>query len=304
MSEAGQEPGRPILLTAPDELRGVTQEWRCQGHRVGLVPTMGALHRGHMALVAAARAAADRVVVSIFVNPLQFGPGDDYQRYPRNQAEDLLALAAAGVDAAYLPPTEAVYPNGFATSITVDSASADRWEGHFRPGHFQGVAVVVAKLFAATGPCSAFFGEKDAQQAALVTRLARDIDLGVQVVVCPVVRDPDGLALSSRNAYLDGSQRGAALCLNRALRAAALAFREGSRSGRHLSCLASQVIESEPAAKLDYAAVVDPISFVPQVEADGSSRLILAARVGGVRLLDTGVLAELATWGASGQDRA
>jgi len=303
MSEAAKEPALPSLLTTPDELRELAQAWRCQGYRVGLVPTMGALHRGHLALVAAARAAADRVVVSIFVNPLQFGPGEDYQRYPRDRDEDLRLLAAAGVDAVYLPTTEAVYPSGFATSITVDAAGADRWEGHFRPGHFQGVAVVVAKLFAATGPCSAFFGEKDAQQAALVTQLAKDLDLGAQVVVCPVVRDPDGLALSSRNAYLDRSQREAALALKRALREAGLAFSDGSRSGAQLTRLAARVIESEPAAKLDYAAVVDPVTFAPQVDADLSSRLILAARVGGVRLLDTGVLGELANSPAPGQDR-
>jgi len=293
MTEAVTESRGPALLREPPALRRVAEDWRCQGQRIGLVPTMGALHRGHLELVAAARSSTDRVVVSIFVNPLQFAPGEDYQRYPRDQAEDLRKLAAAGVDAIYAPSEAVVYPTGFATTIRVDAAGADRWEGQFRPGHFQGVATVVAKLFITTGPCRAFFGEKDAQQAALVTRLAQDLDCGVEVVVCPVVREPDGLALSSRNVYLDGSQRRAALCLSRALRAAALAFAQGTRSGVRLSRLAAQTIEAEPKVQLDYAAVVDPDNFEPEVEAKASSRLMLAARIGGVRLLDTGVLSDL-----------
>ncbi len=290
MNEPGAELGVPAVLAAPDSLRDLAQQWRCHGLRVGLVPTMGALHRGHLSLVEAARAAVDRVVVSIFVNPLQFGPGEDYQHYPRRREEDLRLLRDAGADAVYIPAAEAVYPPGFATSIQVEAAAAERWEGQFRPGHFRGVATVVAKLFAATGPCSAFFGEKDAQQAAVVSQLARDLDLGVQLVVCPVVRDADGLALSSRNAYLSAPQRAAALCLVRALRVTALEFSRGRKSGAHLARVAVEVIRSEAGVQLEYAALVDPVTFEPLEEAGEASRLILAARVGGVRLLDTAVL--------------
>lgn len=290
MSEAAADQGQLLVLDHPDSLRKLTHGWRCEGQGVGLVPTMGALHRGHLSLVEAARVAADKVVVSIFVNPLQFAPGEDYRPYPRSEAEDLRLLRDAGVDAVYMPTAETVYPKGFASLITVEAAASDRWEGRSRPGHFRGVATVVGKLFAATGPCAAFFGEKDAQQAALVAQLARDLDLGVQVVVCPVVREADGLAISSRNAYLSTSHRAAALCLSRALRAVALEFSRGSRSGAHLSRVAAEVIRSEPGVALDYAAVVDPVSFEPLMEVDGSGRLILAARVGGVRLLDTAVL--------------
>src|SRR6266700_3794519 len=193
------------IETIPDA-RSQSEAWRCEGLRVGLVPTMGALHAGHLSLVGRARAECDRTVVSIFVNPLQFGPGEDFERYPRQLAADLAALREAGVDAVYRPSVDAMYPAGATTRVRV--AELDEvLEGECRPGHFEGVATVVLKLFEAVRPHRAYFGQKDGQQARLVTRLARDLDTGVQVVVCPTVREPDGLALSSRNVYLRGPER-------------------------------------------------------------------------------------------------
>lgn len=277
-------------MRLPQKLRRLADGWRGEGLAVGLVPTMGALHEGHLSLVRAARRECQRVVVSIFVNPLQFGPGEDYRSYPRRPREDLKVLAREGVDAVYQPAVRAVYPKGFATAVTVSAAASESWEGAYRPGHFQGVATVVAKLFAATGPSRAYFGEKDAQQAALVSRLAQDLDLGVEVAVCPTVRDPDGLALSSRNAYLSETGRRAALCLCRALRAASAAFSGGETSASLLEGVAAALVGDEPGAQLDYAAVVDPVSLERRERADAGSRLLLAARVEGVRLIDNCLL--------------
>src|SRR2546421_1759568 len=201
------------------EARDLSEAWRCQDLAVGLVPTMGALHAGHLSLVQRSREECARTVVSIFVNPLQFGPGEDFERYPRDLDADLAALRAEGVDAVYTPSVATMYPQGATTRVRV--AELDEvLEGECRPGHFEGVATVVLKLFDTVRPLRAYFGQKDGQQARLVSRLARDLDTGVEVVVCPTVREPDGLALSSRNAYLRDAERAAALCLVRALAAA------------------------------------------------------------------------------------
>jgi pantoate--beta-alanine ligase len=286
---APEQPGDPVLVKTPPQLRALTAGWRKADEVVGLVPTMGALHAGHQALIAAAKKACDRVVVSIFVNPLQFGPGVDYPSYPRQLEGDLEQLGKLGVDACYHPAVEALYPRGFATRVTV-SSGGDLWEAASRPGHLVGVATVVAKLFAATGSCRAYFGEKDAQQVAVVSSLAKDLDTGVEVVVCPTVREPDGLAASSRNQLLSPAGREAALSLSRALIKAADTFASGVVSGPEVAQAAAQVIESEPGTRLDYAAVVDPVDFRPVEVATPKSRVMVAAKVEAVRLIDTALV--------------
>jgi pantoate--beta-alanine ligase len=268
------------VVRAAPEIRAQSEAWRREGLSVGLVPTMGALHAGHLSLVGRARAECDRTIVSIFVNPLQFGPGEDFERYPRQPDADLAALRAAGVDAVYAPAVEAMYPPGATTRVRV--AELDEvLEGECRPGHFEGVATVVLKLFEATRPDRAYFGQKDGQQARLVTRLARDLDTGVQVVVCPTVREPDGLALSSRNVYLRGPERSAALCLFRALTAANQRWLAGEREAGALAGAMREVLAAEPLARPDYAEVVDEETF------RGPGRLaVLAVRIGATRLID------------------
>jgi len=254
--------------------------WRLAGHSVGLVPTMGALHAGHLSLIERARAENDRVAVSIFVNPLQFGPGEDFRRYPRRLEDDLGRLAEAGVDAAYTPGPDDMYPSGAATRVHVGRL-AEVLEGAHRPGHFDGVATVVTKLFNAVRPDRAYFGQKDAQQVAIIKRLARDLDTGVVVVVAPTVRESDGLALSSRNVFLSSAERAAALSLSRALRTAGAAYAGGERDAVRLKAVLVQAMAAEPLTRVDYAEVVDPQTF----EAPGTLAVI-AARIGGTRLID------------------
>jgi pantoate--beta-alanine ligase len=276
----------PVRVPTAAGLREWSESARREGLRVGLVPTMGALHAGHVSLVRRARQECERTAVSIFVNPLQFTPGEDFDRYPRRLDADLEVLRAEGVDAAYLPAVEAMYPPGATTRVRV--AELDEvLEGVCRPGHFEGVATVVLKLFEAARPHRAYFGQKDAQQAAVVTRLARDLDTGVEIVVCPTVREPDGLALSSRNAYLRGDERRAALCLVRALRAADAAYAAGERDPASLRAAMSEVLDAEPLARVDYAEVVDEGTFTPP------GRLaVLAVRIGATRLIDNHRLGE------------
>ncbi|TMC00223.1 MAG: pantoate--beta-alanine ligase [Chloroflexi bacterium] len=261
-------------------MRDITFAWRADGLTVGLVPTMGALHAGHMSLVEAACRENERVVVSIFVNPIQFGAGEDLGRYPRSPERDLAMLRKAGVDAIYKPSVADMYPPGAGTRVNVHGVG-DSLEGVARPGHFEGVATVVAKLFAATIPDRAYFGQKDAQQLAVVKRLAADLDLGVEIRACPTVREADGLALSSRNAYLDAAERQAAVCLSRALGLASEAYRRGERDLGRLRAILRKTIEAEPLAALDYAEVVDPATFTP-----GGSLAVLAVRIGKTRLID------------------
>jgi pantoate--beta-alanine ligase len=270
----------PRRIESPAGLRAWSDAARCAGQRVGLVPTMGALHAGHVSLVRRARDECDRTVVSVFVNPLQFIPGEDYERYPRQLDADLDVLRSEGVDAAYLPTVETMYPAGATTRVRVTELE-DVLEGACRPGHFEGVATVVLKLFEAARPDRAYFGQKDAQQAAVVTRLARDLDTGVEVVVCPTVREADGLALSSRNAYLRGRERRAARCLFLALRAANARFLAGERAPGALRAEMRAVLAAEPAARVDYAEVVDERTF------HGPGTLaVLAVRIGETRLID------------------
>ncbi len=291
MAELGIQ---PQVVSTPEELRTLTGAWRAAGGVIGLVPTMGSLHAGHLSLIGRAHRECAEVVVSIFVNPLQFGVGEDYLNYPRQIDSDLARLAEERVDACYCPAVETLYPAGFATRVEVDAAGT-LWEAKRRPGHFTGVATVVAKLMAATGPCRAYFGEKDAQQAAVVSRLARDLDLGAEVIICPTVRDQDGLALSSRNQLISPAGRQAARCLSLAIAEASREFGAGVNSGPELVRAMVRVVEAEPAAQLDYAGVVDPITFLPVGEAAGSSRALVAAAFEGVHLIDTAVLAPPST---------
>ena len=270
-------------LTTIDEVRS----WR--GERagtVGLVPTMGALHAGHLSLVEAARRENDRVLVSVFVNPTQFGPREDYARYPRDLGRDEALLEKAGAHAVFAPSVAVMYPPGGETTVDVGSVAAPL-EGERRPGHFRGVATVVLKLLQIATPDRAYFGEKDAQQLAVVRRLVADLDVPAEIRACPIVREPDGLALSSRNAYLSPAERRAATVLFRALRAAEGAWSRGERRGDVLREAMRNTLRSEPLARVDYAAVADPASFREVVDvADGPVRLLLAVHVGETRLID------------------
>lgn len=252
--------------------------------RVALVPTMGALHEGHRTLVVEAARLAERRIVSIFVNPTQFGPGEDLSRYPRQEAADAAMLAAEGVDILWAPPVEVVYPAGFATSVHVGGIT-DALEGAARPGHFDGVATVVAKLFGQATPDVALFGEKDYQQLAVIRRMVADLDIAVDIVGVPTVRDADGLALSSRNAYLTRSERTAALALPRALAAAAAAIRRGDPVPATLEA-ASATLHSAGFSRIDYVALRDASTLAAMTRLDAPARLLAAAVVGTTRLID------------------
>ena len=263
---------------------------RATGRVVGLVPTMGALHDGHTSLVARARAECDVVVVSIFVNPLQFGDPDDMARYPRTLERDLLVCAGAGADVVFVPSVTEMYPSWPAppsTTVSVRGVS-DRWEGASRPGHFDGVATVVSKLFSITGPCRAYFGLKDFQQLAVVRRMAFDLSLPIEVVGCPIVREADGLALSSRNVRLSTPERDAATVLSAALAAGRAAIAAGERSGAAVERAMRVAVAHEPLVWLDYAVAVDAVSLeeVGAIDDVNAVRLLVAAQVGPVRLID------------------
>jgi pantoate--beta-alanine ligase len=259
------------------------------GRSVGLVPTMGFLHAGHRSLMQAARAATDFVVVTIFVNPLQFGANEDLDRYPRDLAGDLALCAAEGVDCVFTPSVGEMYPRRPLTSVHVGELTSDLC-GAARPTHFDGVTTVVAKLFAIVGPCAAFFGRKDAQQLAVVTRMADDLNLPVDVVGCPIVREADGLAMSSRNAYLTPSDRVAALVLSGALRRAVDAIVDGERDAPRVAQLVRETVATEPRVVLEYAELRDAHELTPMTTIDGSALIAVAARVGETRLIDNVVV--------------
>ena len=275
-----------VVVESPSEMRALAERWHREGGVIGLVPTMGALHAGHLSLVERARAENTRLVVSVFVNPIQFGPGEDLDRYPRPVESDLEMLRSAGADAAYMPSAQAMYPPGATTRVLVGRVAAPL-EGAARPGHFEGVATVVTKLFWATRADRAYFGQKDAQQVAVVQRLAADLDAGVEIVVCPTVREADGLAVSSRNAYLDPRERIAAVSLSRALRAASDAYRRGERDAARLRQSMVEVLAGEPLGALEYAEVVDPGNF-----SSPGTLALLAVRIGKTRLIDNHDLAQ------------
>lgn len=257
---------------------------RAGGHRIALVPTMGALHAGHLALVEEAKRQAERVVATIFVNPLQFGEGEDLERYPRQEKEDARALEQAGCDLLWIPAAEQIYPAGFSTKVVVAGLSK-RWEGEARPGHFDGVATVVTKLLTSVRPEVALFGEKDFQQLAIIRRVAIDLNLGVQVLGVETVRDADGLALSSRNAYLSDEERARASSLPRALERAAEEIESDVPVERALED-ARRALADAGFSVVDYVALVDEATLEPISEPAGRMRLIAAATIGGTRLID------------------
>jgi pantoate--beta-alanine ligase len=278
------------LHTIPDLRRWVRAE-RAAGRRVALVPTMGYLHEGHLQLVDAARRRADAVVMSIYVNPLQFGPGEDLARYPRDLPRDRTLAEARGVDALFVPADEVMYPAGSEIRV-VPGPTAERWEGTARPGHFAGVLTVVAKLFHLVEPDVACFGRKDIQQATLVRQMVRDLDWPLEIVVVPTVRESDGLALSSRNAYLDTGERQRALVLSAALGAAHDAFRAGERRAAALLEAMRARLAAEPSVAVEYVAIAEPRTLAPVETADAGTVVALAARVGRTRLIDNIILGE------------
>jgi len=255
----------------------------------GLVPTMGALHAGHLALVKRAKQENDHVGISIFVNPTQFGPNEDLSKYPRPREHDLQLLAEAGVDLVWTPTPEAVYPPGFQTYVEVEQVTQPL-EGAHRPGHFKGVATVVAKLFNAFTPDRAYFGQKDAQQVVVIKQMTRDLNFPLEIVVCPTLREPDGLALSSRNTYLNPEERRAATVLYRALSAAKAAFESGERDGRNLKALMSEVLSAEPLAQPDYVSAADPETLAELATIPKGVLLSMAVRIGKTRLIDNFLL--------------
>ncbi len=258
---------------------------------VGLVPTMGALHAGHLSLVRRARAACSTVALSIFVNPTQFGPGEDLARYPRPIERDLQLAEDAGVDLVFHPSAEEMYPPGFATFIEV-GGPASRWEGEHRPGHFRGVATVVAKLLVITTPQQAFFGEKDFQQLTVVRRMAADLALPVEIIACPIVREADGLALSSRNVYLSPAERPHGAALYRALQEGRRRVAAGERQASTIRAAILAVLREAPGVRPEYVAIVEPQSLEPLERIEGPARALIAARLGSVRLIDNVSLAD------------
>ncbi len=279
------------VLDRGDQLRKELDAARAAGATVGLVPTMGALHEGHASLVRRSAAECDVTAVTVFVNPLQFGAGEDLAGYPRDPDHDVEVAAAAGAAVVFAPPVDDVYPGGPpVVGVRVGGVLATTLEGASRPGHFDGVATVVAKLLNLAGPCRAYFGEKDAQQVAVVRRLAADLSFPVDVVACPTVREADGLAMSSRNARLSPAERAAATVLDRALRTGATAVTAGrcdpAYEPGHVAALMAAVVRAEPLVTLDYAEAVDAATFEALATLAGDVRLVIAARVGSVRLID------------------
>lgn len=276
-----------LIRTIP-ELREILAEERRAGS-IGLVPTMGYLHRGHLSLVEASRAQNRFTVMSIFVNPTQFGPGEDFARYPRDLERDRAMAEAAGVDLLFHPDAAEMYPAGYRTYVTVEGLS-ERLCGRFRPGHFRGVATVVSKLFHLVQPQRAYFGQKDAQQVAVLRKMVRDLDFGIEIVVCPTVREADGLALSSRNVYLSPAERQAATVLSRALFWARDRVQEGEREGAALLAGMRRMLEAEPLCRLEYLEIVDAENLEPLAHLGGDVLIALAARFGNTRLIDNVLL--------------
>jgi pantoate--beta-alanine ligase len=271
------------------ELAAATTAAREAGRQVGFHPTMGALHAGHRANLARARREVDFLVAPIFVNPLQFGPREDLATYPRDLDADLEICAAEEVDLVFVPNEREMWPRPPSVRLCVGDL-AQRLEGDYRPGHFDGVATVVAKLFNLVGPCRAYFGEKDAQQLAVIRRMVADLGFPQVIVACPTVREPDGLALSSRNANLSADQRRAAPVLHRALEAGLTAWRDGERDPAAVERVAVKLVETEPAVELQYLALVEPDGFTPPATAEAGQVLAVAASLGATRLIDNLVL--------------
>jgi len=280
------------ILETVDGMLSACRAAKRQGRRLGFVPTMGALHEGHLSLVRAAKAQSDIVAVSIFVNPTQFGPNEDFSRYPRTFDRDRELLEKEGVDLLFAPSVEEMYPRGAVTYVTVEGLS-EKLCGRSRPGHFRGVTTVVAKLFHIVEPDLAFFGQKDAAQATIIRRMVRDLDLPVQIVVFPIVREPDGLAMSSRNAYLDPQQRQSALVLHRSLMRVQELFDQGERRAAKLGEAGKKFVAQEPSVHLDYFEIVNPDTLEPAENISGGALVAVAAFVGTTRLIDNIVCKEV-----------
>ncbi|MBZ5697240.1 MAG: pantoate--beta-alanine ligase [Acidobacteriia bacterium] len=272
-------------------MKQVARQARAEERPAGFVPTMGALHEGHLSLVRAALAECRPVIVSIFVNPTQFGPQEDFQKYPRTLEADRKRLEEAGVDYLFAPEIAEMYPQGFRTWVNVEGLS-DRLEGRVRPGHFRGVTTVVLKLLSIVQPQKAFFGRKDAQQARLIQQMARDLHLDSEIIVCPIVREPDGLAMSSRNAYLNPDERCAATVLYHALDGARRSMERGERDALRLVAAMREVMRAEPLAQPDYVELVDAETLEPVTRLRGTCLALLAARIGTVRLIDNLLIEE------------
>jgi len=278
------------IVSSPDRMRALTREFRAQGERIGFVPTMGALHEGHLSLINRARRVATRVVVSIFVNPAQFGPQEDYKSYPRNPERDAERARLAGAHVLYSPTFRDVYPPGYRTYVAVERFGTTL-EGASRPGHFRGVATVVAKLLGRVAPHVVFLGQKDAQQAVLLKKMIEDLEMDVEIEICPTVREEDGLAMSSRNVYLDADERRAAPVVYRALRRAETAVtREGERQAERVLDLLREVLALEQSVSLDYAAVVDARTLEPLPRLRGEVLVAIAVCIGSTRLIDNVIL--------------
>jgi pantoate--beta-alanine ligase len=279
----------PNIVKTAAELRQVLARVRREGKLIGLVPTMGALHEGHLSLVRAAKAECGCTVASIFVNPTQFGPNEDFSNYPRTLDADLKQLGDCGANVAFVPDNAEMYPPDCATAVEV-GAVAEPLEGQCRPGHFRGVATVVLKLFNMVQPDVAYFGQKDFQQTAVIRRMVADLNVPVTIRVCPTVREPDGLALSSRNRYLSPAARQRALVLSKSLRLAADRLAEGQRDALRIASEMRDLIETAPDARIDYVALVDPDTLQPVDRIAGPTLAVLAVKIENTRLIDNCLL--------------
>lgn len=273
------------IVRAVKDMKAESARLRASGKRIGFVPTMGYLHEGHLSLVRASLDKADATVVSLFVNPTQFGPGEDFAEYPRDEKRDMGLLEKLGVSVAFAPDAKEMYPEGFRTFVEVEGLQ-DKLCGRSRPGHFRGVCTVVLKLFEIVEPDIAFFGQKDAQQALIIKRMVKDLNLGVTIEVLPIVRERDGLAMSSRNEYLDRKQRKAALCLYKSLSEAERLIRGGERDARIIQRRMEQIIQQEPLARIDYVSVVDLDNLEPLSKIEKEALVAVAVFIGKVRLID------------------
>ena len=280
------------ILTTPKELQDYAKGIKDAGETIALVPTMGALHAGHLSLVRAARESANRVIVSVFVNPVQFGPTEDFDAYPRTFEEDVAKLEEAGVDAVFHPAPEAMYPAGYATYVEVTGALTDKLCGARRPGHFRGVATVVLKLLLLSGATKAFFGQKDAQQVAVLTRMVLDLGVPTEIVMCPIVREASGLALSSRNTYLADEERTAALVLSRSLQEAREVYETGEKRAKVLKEITAAQLADEPLANIDYVEIYSFPELAEIEKIDRPALLAVAVFIGRTRLIDNIILGE------------
>lgn len=278
---------RPSVIDRVADMQAVADRLRAEGRRLAVVPTMGALHEGHLTLIRRAKAPGAVVIVSVFVNPMQFGPAEDFDRYPRDLAGDVERASTAGADIVFAPAREEMYPPGYRTFVEVEKVT-EGLEGRSRPGHFRGVATVVTKLFLCTKPHVAYVGQKDAQQAVVIRQLVRDLNLDIDIVVVPTVREPDGLALSSRNVYLSPSERSQATILYRALREAEALIRDGERSADAVRNALDVTIRTQPDARVDYLSVADASTLeeLHSLRQGGSVLLAVAVRFGKTRLID------------------